>query len=109
MDITSSEEVWVIDIADNIDYVDVFIGDNVEEEKRTDDVYQISVVGINHTTGAEHIILQNAVITQTGQYIKEAFDLSENHIDQLEIKKTRYDADSNAGETVQVVLQEYLK
>lgn len=106
---SSSEEVWVIDIADNIDYVDVFIGDDVEEEKRTDDVYQISVVGVNHTTGAEHIILQNAVITQTGQYIKEAVDLSENHIDQLEIKKTRYDADSNAGETVQVVLQEYLK
>ena len=48
--------------------------------------YHISVIGKNSTTGVEYIIIQDAVITQTGRYIKDLFDLSVCPIDQSIIK-----------------------
>lgn len=107
---SSAEEVLTIDIAENTDYIDIFIGDAVEETKTIDERYQISVVGINHATGDEQIILQNAVITQTGRFIKESIDISDSRIDQIEIRKMINNGEEkNTSETFQVVLQEYLK
>lgn len=105
---SSSEEMITIDIADDIDYIDVFIGDIVLERKRTDHEYQISVVGRNLSTGEEQTILQNAVITQTGRYQKVSIDLSRTDIDQIEIRKTVED-EEDVKETFQVILQEYRK
>ena len=103
---SSSEEKLTIDIADDIDYIDIFIGDIVPERKRTDNEYRLSVVGRNLSTGEEQILLQNAVITQTGRYLKESVDLSDYDIDQIEIRKL-LDDEEDIKETFQVVLQKY--
>lgn len=109
---TSAEETWVIDITEDrdYDYIDVFIGDAVEENKVSDTEYQISVVGRNIETGEEQLLLQDVVITQTGRFQKLSVNLSDCCIDQIEIRKMiSDDADKNASETIQVILQEYLK
>ena len=44
-----------------------------------------------------------------GRYIKATVDVSGDQIDQIEVRKASCDADQDAGETFQVVIQEYLK
>lgn len=106
---TSSEESLTIDIGESVDFLDIFVGDAVDERKTTDTEYQISAVGINQETGEEQVIFQNAVVTQMGRYIKATVDVSGDQIDQIEVRKVSCDADQDAGETFQVVIQEYLK
>lgn len=102
----SSEEVFTIDLAEDVDQIDIFIGDMITERKNVDNEYRVSVIGKNLLTGEEHAILQEAVISQTGRYWKESVNLSDDVIDQIEIRKISED-DKDILETFQIVLQEY--
>lgn len=107
---SSSDEIFTVSVAEDVDYMDIFIGDMIEEVKTTDNEYHISIVGRNLETGEEQVILEDAVITQTGRYIKESVNQSDYDIDQIEIRKVLYgDSAEEANETVQIVLQEYMK
>lgn len=104
---SSSDEIFTISVADDVDYMDFFVGDSKAEPKTTDNEYHLAVIGRNSVTGYEYIIFDDAVITQTGRYLKYSIDMSECNFDEIEIKKISNESEEDVKETYQIVLQEY--
>lgn len=105
--IETADENLAINISGDITSLDIFVGDKIDEDKRTDDEYSLSIVGINSKTGEKYTIEENAVITQRGEFMKKSLDLSKWDIDIIEIKKNIDENERGKWETFEVVLQEY--